>query len=59
MRAPPPAGSGLTQCRGVADSGPNSGTIGAQSGAGVVEGVGVEEVLLVVVVVVVVLSRYQ
>lgn len=56
------AGSGFTQCHGVADSGPNSGTSDAlgHSGTGVVGGVGggVEEVL-VVVVVVVVRSRYQ
>lgn len=57
------AGSGFTQCHGVADSGPNSGTSDAlgHSGTGVVGGVGggVEEVLVVVVVVVVVRSRYQ
>lgn len=59
------AGSGFTQCHGVADSGPNSGTNDAlgHSGTGVVGGVGggVEEVLvvLVVVVVVVVRSRYH
>lgn len=56
------AGSGFTQCHGVADSGPNSGTSDAlgHSGTGVVGGVGggVEEVL-VVVVVVVVRSRYH
>lgn len=56
------AGSGFTQCHGVADSGPNSGTSDAlgHSGTEVVGGVGggVEEVL-VVLVVVVVRSRYQ
>lgn len=58
------AGSGFTQCHGVADSGPNSGTSDAlgHSGTGVVGvGGGVEEVLVVVVVVVVVVvrSRYH
>lgn len=57
------AGSGFTQCHGVADSGPNSGTSDAlgHSGTGVVGGVGggVEEVLVLVVVVVVVRSRYH
>lgn len=52
----------LTQCHGVADSGPNSGTSDAlgHSGTGVVGevGGGVEKVL-VVVVVVVVRSRYH
>lgn len=56
------AGSGFTQCHGVADSGPNSGTSDAlgHSGTGVVGevGGGVEEVL-VLVVVVVVRSRYH
>lgn len=55
-------GSGFTQCHGVADSGPNSGTSDAlgHSGTGVVGvGGGVEEVLVVVVVVVVVRSRYH
>lgn len=53
------AGSGFTQCHGVADSGPNSGTNDALGHSGT--GVGVEEVLVLVVVVVVVVvrSRYH
>lgn len=55
------AGSGFTQCHGVADSGPNSGTNDAlgHSGTEVVGGVGEVEEVLVVVLVVVVRSRYH
>lgn len=58
------AGWRFTQCHGVADSGPNSGTSDAlgHSGTGLVGevGGGVEEVLVVLLVVVVVVrSRYQ